>query len=191
MSGYTQTQTELLYSYGGAATTTTPTAAAVSITGTYPACEIPGQYFAFGGTPAKSLKLRMGGLLTATATVPTWIFLLALGTTNSYVGTPVLVTTATFTPTAASTNVPWFMDVDIVLRTLALGGGSTVGAFGRVTSSAFPSPFFVTLPATGTYTPYALYSADANVYLWPTLTLSAATAGNTVTTEFMKLYGEN
>jgi hypothetical protein len=191
LSGYTGTQTELLYCYGGAATTSTPTTSPGStITATYPACEIPGQYFAAGGTPAKSLKLKMGGLLTATATVPTFQFALYLGTTNAFATTTTLALSTAVTPTAA-TNVVWTMDVDIVLRTLALGAGTTIGCIGIVTCSTLPSPFFVSMPATGAYSPLATYSADANAYLWPALILGAATASNTVTVEYMKLYGEN
>ena len=191
MSGYTLTQPELYYSYDQAATTTTPSTSAVSITGTYPAIEIYGGWFSALGTRATSLKLKMGGLLTATATVPTWIFTLFLGTTNAFATTTTLAATATLTPTAASTNVWWHMDADIALRALALGSGSTISAHGLITSSAFPSPFFVSIPATGAYSPLASYAADANAYLWPALTLGTATAGNTVTTEYLKLYGEN
>lgn len=191
MSGYTGSQTELLYSYGGAATVSVPaTTPGTTITATYPACEIPGQYFAYGGSPAKSLKLKMGGLLTATATVPSFQFALYFGTTNAFATTTTLALSGTNTPTAA-TNVPWVLDCDIVLRTLALGSGTTIGCIGTVLCPTFVTPFVVSIPATGAYTPLATYAADANAYLWPALILSAATAGNTVTTEYMKLYGEN
>jgi hypothetical protein len=190
MSGYTNTMAELFYSYDQAATTTTPTASAVNAIATYPVAEIYGGWFSALGTKTTSLKLSMGGLMTATATVPTWQLSLIVGTTNAFATSPVLVASAAFTP-VAGTNAWWFMDVDIALRTLVPGGSSTISAHGKAWGALFPSPFLTSLPATGAYTPLATYAADANAYLWPALTLSAATAGNTITTQYMKLYGEN
>lgn len=194
MSGYSQTSAELWYSYGAAATVSTPTVAPGSaITGGYPACEIPGKFFSTGGTPSRAAKLKMAGLMTATATIPTWQFFLYFGTTNAFATTTILASTGTFTPTAG-TNVPWDLEADIVLRTLALGSGSTIGCIGKISCPSFPSPFFQFLGvanAGAAYSPLATYAEDANAYLWPALSLGAATAGNTVTVEYMKLYLEN
>jgi hypothetical protein len=190
MSGYTMTQTELKYCYDQAATISVVSASAVTITAGYPACTIPGDMLVRLGSLSTSLKLKMGGLLTATATIPTFNFGLFTGTTNAFATTNTLATTGAFTPTAA-TNVWWHMDVDIALRAIALGAASTVSVHGLMTCSAFPSPFFVSLPATGAYTPFAAWATDLEYYLWPALTLGAATAGNQVTVQYMKLYGEN
>jgi hypothetical protein len=190
MSGYTMTQTELKYSYDSAATPSVVSASAVTITATYPACTVPGDMLTRLGTLSSSLKFRMGGLLTATATIPTWNFGLFTGTTNAFATTNTLATTGTFTPTAA-TNVWWHMDLNITLRAIALGAASTVSCHGFMHCSAFPSPFFVSFPAAGAYTPFAAWATDLEYYLWPALTLGAATAGNQVTVQYMKLYGEN
>ena len=193
MSGFFGTQDEALYAYFGAATTSTPTTTPGSsmIIG-YPAVVIPGGIMGSVGSRSTSLQLKMGGLLTATATIPTWQFFLYLTTSNAFGTTLTLGSTATFTPTA-QTNAPWFCDINIGLRTLALGGASTVIAMGSFRSAGFPTATFgeVSMPATGAYTPLATWASDQQYFLWPALSLGAATAGNTVTTEYVKLFGED
>jgi hypothetical protein len=194
MSNYTGSQTELLYSYYGAATVSSPTVSpGSSLTLTYPACVIPGNYFTKGGSQSSSLKLKMGGLMTATATIPTWQLFLYLSTSNTFATTLTLQSTATFTP-VAGTNAAWILDVDIGLRTLGLGGATTITTMGFLASALLPTAVFgeESLPATGG-TPGLLttLASDTQYYLWPALSLGSATAGNTMTTQYMKLYGEN
>ena len=40
-------------------------------------------------------------------------------------------------------------------------------------------------------TTMTVWQSDQEYYLWPYLTLGAATASNTVTVQYVKLYGEN
>lgn len=193
MSGFTQTTNELTYSYDQAATTSVVSASAVTITAGYPAIKIYGSTFKNVGELSSSLKFKMGGLLTATATVPSFTF--ALYTTSvtppAFATTNTLVTATAVTPSVV-TNAWWDMEVDIALRTLALGAASTVSAHGWIRSAAaFPSPFYASMPATGAYAPLATVETDLQYFLWPGLTLGAATAGNTVTVQYAKLYGEN
>jgi len=193
VSGFFGTQTELLYSFYGAATTSTPTTSpGSSITLTYPAIVIPGGIMGSVGSRSSSLRLEIGGLMTATATIPTWQFFLYLTTTNAFGTTLTLGSTGTFTPTA-QTSAPWTSSIRIGLRTLALGGASTVLAQGSFTSIGFPTATFgiVPLPASGAITPLATWASDQQYFLWPALSLSAATAGNTVTTEYLTLAGED
>lgn len=193
MSGYTQTFNELLYANFGPAATTTPTAAAVSMTAAMPEIIVPGGYMAVTGRRSSSLKLKLGGLLTATATIPTFTFGVAYTSAipGAFAGTPVLVTSAAITPNAG-TNFPWWLDLDIGLRTLTPGAASTVITQGTIYSPlGFPSPTEFALPTTGTVTGVTNWEADLQYFLWPYVTLSAATAGNTVTVQWAKLYGEN
>lgn len=195
MTGYTQSTDEVTYSVDAAATTSVVSASAVTITAGYPVCKIYGSQFKTGGASSElnsSIKLKMGGLMTATATVPTFTFALywTTATPPAFATTNTLLTFTAVTPSVV-TNAWWFMDVDIALRALSLGAASTVSAHGMISSpAAFPSPFAITGPATGAYTPVATWETDIQAFLWPGLTLGAATAGNTVTVEFMKLYGE-
>lgn len=191
MSGYTGTQFETLFSNYQAATTTTPTAGAVTITGGYPAITVPGMYFSTTGKFTRSLRMIMSGLMTATATVPTWQLGVAFTTTDSFAATPVLAVTGTYTPTAG-TGAPWFAYLEIGIRTIALGASSTVVAMGQMASPLFTtSPFMMAFPATGSSNTVTTWDIENQYYLWPYLTLGAATAGNTITTQVVKLYGEN
>lgn len=200
MSGYTFTQTELLYSFYGAATVSTPTASpGSSMILTYPPVIIPAGYFSNVGSHTSSLKLEMGGLCSVTAVV--WQFFLY---TAQLASPPVFATTlslgssASFTPGATVTNNWWDAVIQIGLRTLALGAGSTVSATGKFRSAAFASaayaagtPFEVPFPATGAYTPFATYDTSQSYTLWPAVAITGAIAANTTTTQYVKLYGEN
>jgi hypothetical protein len=189
MSGYSQTTDELLYAFYGAATTTTITVTPQTLIATYPEIIIPGGFMQVVGKRSSSLRLKMGGIFTATATIPT--FTVGLEVTPS--GGNILVTSGTFTP-AASTNQPWALEVEIGLRTLSVAAASTVGAMGELRAStltAAANTGAVPLPAPGAYAPNTAWESDLQYFLWPYLTLGTATAGNTMTTEYVKLYGEN
>jgi hypothetical protein len=196
MSGYTQTTNELLYAFYGAATTSlTTVTTAQSLTITYPAIIIPSGYMSNVGAHSSSLRFEMGGLLTATATIPTFTIGLALTSAQPPVfsATAPLVVSAAFTP-AASTNQPFYMEVDIGLRTLGIGAASAVvaiGAFNCSTLTAAANTGAAPLPAVGALSPFATWETDLQYFLWPYLTLGTATTGNTLTVEFAKLYGEN
>ena len=192
MSGYKNTVFEELYSSYQAATTTTPTAAAVSLTVGMPAIIVPGLYMHKLGDDTSSLKFIMRGQMTATATVPTFTVGMAFTTSSTFAGTPVLATTAAFTP-VAGTGAYFRMELDIGLRSLGLGAGSTVVAIGHISGALLPTATFgeQSLPATNTAPTVATWDEVQNYYLWPYLTLSAATAGNTMSVHMAKLYGEN
>lgn len=203
MSGYTQTTNELLYAFYGAATVSVPTVSpGATITAGMPPIEIPANFFKNVGSLSSSLQFKIGGLATVTAAIPTWQFFLyiAVATTSApaFATTTTLGSTPTFTPGQAATNFPWDAQIEIGLRTLLLGAASTVPAQGYFESYAFaPAAYSVTagpkvfMPATGAYTPLATYDTTQTYLVWPALSLGAATAGNTVTVEYCKLYGEN
>jgi hypothetical protein len=192
MSGYTMTQGELLYASYAAATISSVSASAVTITASLPPIIVPGGYMAAGGSRASSLRLVVGGTITSTATVPTFAFGCAFSQTSTFAATPLLVGNSTALAGAVVTAAPFRMVLDIGLRTLSVTAASTLYSTGDVWSPGFyNTPFGVSIPATnGTFTT-AAWPADLQNYLWPILTLGAATAGNTVTVNFVKLYGEN
>jgi hypothetical protein len=203
MSGYTQTTDEILYAYYGAATVSNPAITpGVTITAGYPPIEIPANFFSNVGSRSSSLRFEIGGLATVTAAIPTWqfFFYIAVATTSApaFATTTTLGTTGTFTPGQAATNFPWDCVLNIGLRTLVLGALSTVTCQGYVESYAFTTAAYSTtagpkvfVPASGAYSPLATYDTTQTYLIWPALSLSAATAGNTVTVEYAKLYGEN
>jgi hypothetical protein len=203
VSGFTMTQTELLYAYYGAGTVTTPTTTPGSsmILG-YPPIVVPGGYMSNVGQHSSSLKLVGGGLFIATATVPTFQFSLFFTTAQpaafSAAGTAVGQTGIQAAP-AATTGCPFEMEWNIGLRTLALGAASTPVCWGHVrllyagAGTVESTNYTLSVPApAASYSPtLTAWPMDQQVYLWPTLSLGAATAGNTTTMEWLKLYGEN
>jgi hypothetical protein len=190
MSGYTMTQTELLHSFYGAATTSAVSASAVTITAGMPEIIVPAGYMKALGKMSSSLRLKLGGFITATATVPTFSFGLAYTTASppAFASSPVLATTTnTTTPTAGSGSFK--MEVEIGLRAMALGAASTV-----VTQGSWDSNLTTTnlqLAPGGSGNTVTNWQSDLEYYLWPFILLGAATAGNTVTVQYAKLYGEN
>jgi hypothetical protein len=203
VSGFYGKNYELLNAFYGAATVSVPTTTpGATITATYPPFLIPAGYFGDVGERSSSITLKMGGLATVTAAIPTWQFFLyaAIATTSApaFATTLTLGNTPTFTPGQAATNFPWTANLEIGLRTLAPGAASTIVVEGSFKSYAFaPAAYSVTagpevfVPATGAFSPFATYDTTQAYLLWPALSLGAATAGNTVTVEYLKLYGEN
>jgi hypothetical protein len=204
MSGFTQTTNELLYAYYGAGTVSTPTTTpGSSMTLGYPEVIVPGGYMSNNGLHSSSLKLVGGGLFIATATVPTFQFSLWSTTAQpaAFSASTGLVVgqTGIMTAPAATTGCPFEMEWNIGLRTLGLGAASTVVCWGHVrllyagAGTVESTNYTLSVPAPGaTYAPSdTSWPTDQQVYLWPTVSLGAATAGNTVTMEWMKLYGEN
>lgn len=194
------TQTELLYSFYGAATVSTPTASpGSSMILAYPPVIIPAGYFSNTGSRSSSLRLEMGGLCSVTAVA--WQFFLytaQLASPPSFSSSLSLGSSASFTPGATVTNNWWDAVIHIGLRTLALGAGSTISATGKFRSAAFASaayaagtPFEVPFPAAGAYSPFATYDTSQSYTLWPAVAIASGTAANTTTTQYLKLYGEN
>lgn len=190
MSGYTMTQTEQLYCYASAATVTTPTAGAVSLLATYPPVIIPGGYMAKLGSQSSTLRFRMVGQATATATVPTWLFGISKTTTNVFSSTGGIASAA-FTPPVV-TGAYFRIDGDISLRAVGQTNNSTVVVSALIDGPALvPSPFEASIPATNVTNTWTDWQVDQQYYLWFYLTLGAATAGNTVTTQYLKVWGDN
>ncbi|HEY2638453.1 MAG TPA: hypothetical protein VGI66_01030 [Streptosporangiaceae bacterium] len=196
MSGYRPVGTELLYASHQAGTVSVPTTTpGSSMTLGLPPVPVPAQDMSNTGSWSSSLRLVMRGILIATATVPTFQFSLYRTTAQpaAFATTTLVGQTAVLAAPTATTGSWCRLEFEIGLRTLALGAASTVTCLGRVDCSALASPFYADIPpGAATYTVSdTSWPADQQVYLWPTLSLGAATAGNTFTCHQMKLYGES
>jgi hypothetical protein len=195
VSGYTMNNVELLYSYAGAATTTTPTAGAVSLIATYPPIVIPPGYFSKLGANSSSLHLRMGGVIVTTATIPTFLWGLATTpattTPAAFSATTSVAATTAIAPTTAKTaGVGFLMDVDLTVRTITQVATSVIVSGGNVYAPETIQAGW-SFPASGVAPTFSTWEMDLSYFLWPYLTLGAATAGNTVTVHYAKLYGDN
>lgn len=189
MSGYKPVGVELLFATYQAATVSVPAAAAATITAGWPTIAIPAGYMSNDrGDWCSSLKLKLGGFIASTAS-PTFSFGVAITTSNAFsAATPLATATNTSTPTSGSGS--WKMEVEIGLRTLGAGAASTLVCHGSIDSNLI-TPNMQLAPAGSGNASFTTYDKQLTYYLWPYLTLSAATAGNTVTAQYGKLYGEN
>ncbi len=132
--------------------------------------------------------------MTATATVPTFAFGLAytaFATPPAFsAATPLATLSNTVTPAAATGS--WDAVFKIGLRTLGLGNTSTVWCSGKVAASpALTTSVWWLNPLGSGGTTVTTWQSDQEYYLWPYLTLGAATALNTVTLQYATLYLEN
>jgi len=197
VSGYKPIGTEVLYSYASPATISVVSASAVTITAGWPAIRIPAGFFANTGDWSSALRWKMGGFVTTTATVPTFAWGLAVtvvATPPAFAATPSLGVTAAVIPAATGvTGASWFMDVDITLKTLTGSNTSVLVTMGEVRMPGVTAAPFLgrTIPAAGAANTMSTYDTSQMYFLWPYLTLGAATAGNQVTAQYGKLYGEN
>jgi hypothetical protein len=203
VSGYTQTTDELLFAFYGAATVSTPTSGnGGTITAGYPPIEIPAGYFANTGSRSSSLRLEIGGLASfpaspAACSFPVYVTV-ATTSAPAFATTATLGATPTFTPGQTASNLPWDAVLNIGLRTLTLGAASTITCQGYFESYAFaPAAYSATagpkvfVPAGGAYSPLATYDTTQTYLVWPAMIVASGVAGNTVTVEYCKLYGEN
>ena len=194
MSQYFPPGTELLHSNYLAATTSVPTASAVTITAGVPEIVVPASFMSKLGKQSSSLHLVFGGYMTATATVPTFAFGLAytaFATPPAFsAATPLATLSNTITPTAATGSFHGVFEMG--LRSMGQGAASTIWASGQVWASpALTTSVWWLNPLGAGGTTVTTWQTDQEYYLWPYLTLSAATASNTVTVQYTKLYGEN
>lgn len=206
MSGYTMTQTELLYSNAVASTpvtTPTTTPGASMITGLAPIV-IPGGFMNnASGTRVSSLKLEIWGLITTTATIPTFGF--SLYTTSAtppvWAGTNLLATTAAVAMNTTAGTYPFKMEAAIAYRTPNVAGATAAGALICMMKMDSPAFYYTNgertteeqywSPPAGTLGNWTTFEPDLQYFLWPTIYCSAATANNYCTCEIVKLYGEN
>jgi hypothetical protein len=197
MSGFKPVGTELLYSYATPATISVVSASAVTITAGWPAIEVPAHFFSNVGDWSSSLRFKMGGFITTTATVPTFVWGLAAAvktTPPAFATTLTLGQTAAVIPSATGvTAASWFMELDITLKTITGLATSVLVTMGEVRLPGVTAAPFLgqTIPAANVANTVSTYDVNQPYHLWPFLTMGAATAGNQVTAQYGKLYGDN
>jgi len=193
VSGFSGTQTELLYSFAGTGTQLNTFTTEASLMGAYPACPIPGTALANAGMRSSSLKIKASGRLGGT-TPPTFTWFIRLTTVQPpawLIGGTLLGQTAAVT-SGSVTLAPWFLDVDITLVTVAQGAASTVKTMGEVRGPlALATPFGVTIPANNTSPTIATIDITQQYFLWLSAACGTSVSTNLIQLESLKVYGEN
>jgi hypothetical protein len=191
VSGYTLTQPEIFYSYGGASTNLATFTTEDNLMKTYPLCDIPVGYLSSVGKRSSSMKIRASGQVGSTST-PTFTFTLRLLTTTSWsAGGLVLGTSNAITAGSTVTLAPWQLDVDVTLRTLAAAGSATTTVVTIGTISGLGFPTVGCIPAANVTPALATIDASVQYYLFLSCACGTSNSLNLINCQQFKLYLEN
>jgi hypothetical protein len=132
---------ELLYASTARFTekTTWTTEVLISDTAANPVCAIP-PYF-FGSSPTsegRGIRICAKGYVSTTTGTNTFTFTIRAGVAGS-ITSAILLGSQALTATASISNIPWYLEGDVFLRTVAPAGGaaSVVQGEGMIWSNAF------------------------------------------------------
>ncbi|MEI7656106.1 MAG: hypothetical protein WCJ22_04970 [Actinomycetes bacterium] len=192
MSFVTGTQNEVLFSYANASTNLATFTAEDNLQKTFPPVIIPAGFFLNAGATGKTLKIKAAGQIgTTSAPTFTWSIRLLTSTTWSAAGI-LLGSSAALTAGTTQTLAPWFLDADVTLRTLSIGGASTVVTMGQVSGPlALASPFAGTIPANNTAVTATTVDNSVQYYLFLSAACGTSNAANLINLQSLKVYGEN
>jgi hypothetical protein len=192
MSFLTGTSTELMYSSIATGTQLNTFTTEDNLMKTLPFCIIPaGFFYNSQGATGKSLRVKAFGRLGTTG-APTFTWSVRLLTSTTWSAAGLAMSTAALTAGTTQTLAPWYLDFEIVMRTLGAGAGSTLAMSGEVRSPlGLASPFAGTLP--GNNTAFTVTTLDHSVtnYLFLSAACGTSNALNLIQLELLKVYGEN
>lgn len=188
--GLTQSYSELYYVSIATGTQLNTFTTEASLMGALKHCIIPAGYL---NQAERSLRVRGIGRLGSTGT-PTFTFSVRLiASTTFSAGGGVGVSSGAITAGSGVTLAPWFLDLDIIVRSVGAGGGSntTLAFFGEIAAqTAFASPFQYSMPAANTAFTAALDSS-ATQYLYVSVACGTSNGSNLCQLEMLKVHSEN
>ncbi len=199
MTGYTGSPGgELLYAFYGASTNLATFTAEDNLLKTYPLCQIPGSVFGLPGNTGQrstSLRVKAGGQMGFTTGAPTFLWSIRAIASTTWSATNLLLgaTAALATGASAVVTTPWFLDVDIGLRTAAVAAGTaTVVTMGEVRApAALATPFTATIPSLAVSPALTTWDVNATYYLFLSCACGTSNSLNLINTQYMKVYGES
>lgn len=192
MSFLTGTSSEVLYSSTATGTQLNTFTTEDNLQKTLPLCIIPAGFFFNGAATGKSLRVKACGRLGTTGT-PTFTFSLRLLTSSTWSAGGIGFSTAAITCGSGVTLAPWFMDVEIIFRSLSVGAASTIAVMGEVRSGTgfAAGGGTYTIPAANTAFTNATYDNSLTNYLFLSAACGTSNASNLIQVEMVKVYGEN
>lgn len=148
------------------------------------------------GGKGKSIGYRLAGIIGTTGT-PTIIYQVRISTTQgtSTLSGSSLAVSAAITTINNSSNAMWVLEGEVTCYTPGQGSGNTtLTSWGEVRSpigfaSTYIYPLEVTTPATATWTQTA--DSALTYYMNFSVTWSASSASNTITTKSIKVWEWN
>lgn len=192
MSFLTGTSGEVLYSSIATGTQLNTFTTEDNLMKTLPYCIIPaGFLYNTQGATGKCLRVKAIGRLGTTG-APTFTWSIRLLTSSTWSAGGIGFSTAALTAGTTQTLAPWFLDVEIIFRTLGSGAGTTVAVIGEVRSPlGLASPFAGTIPTNNTAFTAATFDNSITNYLFLSAACGTSNAANLIQLEGMKVYGEN
>lgn len=191
MSFITGTSGELLYSSVATGTQLNTFTTEDQLQKTLPYCIIPAGFFYNSGATGKSLHVKALGRLGTTGT-PTFTFTMRLLTSSTWSAAGIGFSSAAITAGSGVTLAPWYLDIDIIFRTLGTGAASTLAILGEVISPlGLASPFAGTMPGNNTAFTVTTFDNSVTNYLFLSSTCGTSSGSNLITLEMLKVYGEN
>lgn len=192
MSFLTGTQSELLYNYTTTSTQLNTFTTEDSLQKTYPPVIIPAGFFYNPSSVGKSLKVKLWGQIGTTgAPTFTWTIRLLTATTWS-AGGIILGASGALTAGTTQTLAPYTLEADISMKTLSVGGASTVQTQGEIRGPlALATPFAGTIPGNNTALTVATVDNSVTYYLFVSVACGTSNAANLIQTTQLKVHGEN
>lgn len=140
----------------------------------------------------KSLRVKAVGRLGTTGT-PTFTLSARLLTSTTWsAGGILLGSTAALTAGTGVTLAPFFVDLEIGLKSLGIGATSTLRTMGEVRSPlGLASPFSGTIPASNVSPDATTFDNSLQYYFFLSAACSASAAANLIQLETLKVYGDN
>jgi hypothetical protein len=192
LSFVTGTQNEVLHSSIATGTQLTTFTAEDNLQKTLPPVIIPAGFFYNLAAAGKSLKVKACGRLGTTgAPTFTWtVRLIPSSVTWSAGG--IGFSSAALTAGTTQTLAPWFLDLEIIVRTLGIAAASTFLLMGEVRSPlGLASPFAGTIPGNNTAITNATLDNSLFYSLWLSAACGTSNAANLIQLEALKVFGEN
>lgn len=192
MSFLTGTSGEVLYSSIATGTQLANFTTEDNLQKTLPLCIIPaGFFYNSAGATGKSLRLKACGRLGTTG-APTFTWNTRLLTSQTWSAAGLVMSSAALTAGTTQTLAPWFLDMEIIMRTLGAGAASTLALMGEIRSPlGLASPFAATMPGNNTAFTVTTYDHSVTNYLFLSAACGTANAANLIQLEMLKVYGEN
>ncbi len=192
MSFMTGTSSEVLYSSVATGTQLATFTTEDNLMKTLPYCIIPAGFFYNAAATGKSLRVKACGRLGTTGT-PTFTFSIRLLTSTTWSAGGIGFSSAAITAGSGVTLAPWFMDVEIIFRTLATGAASTIACMGEVRSgTGFAAGGGIySIPAANTTFLATTYDNSVTNYLFLSAACGTSNGSNLIQLVMLKAYGEN
>ncbi len=192
MSFMTGTSSEVLYSSVATGTQLNTFTTEANLMGALPYCIIPAGFFFNPSATGKSLRIKALGRLGTTGT-PTFTWTIRFLTSSTWSAGGIGFSSAAITCGSGVTLAPWFLDAEVIFRSLGTGAASTIAVMGEVRSgTGFAAGGGVySIPAANTAFTATTFDNSVTNYLFLSAACGTSNASNLIQLEMAKVYGEN